>query len=189
VTELLEHDSKSGRDGTVPVPGTLSGIDAAGEVAVREAKRSLRLQIARMEKELSELFASSSPRHGIDWRVPAAGGPRLLGLAELERIRDGLADRLAQARAEIARRSEVEEANRALVERMIADPAGHPWTRVRGEEVGERNCKHWHVRPRWGLLGMIAGWWRVKLSSGCPLASGACPVRVPPKFPTGPADR
>jgi hypothetical protein len=189
VTELLEHDSKSGSTETAAVRGTLAGFDASGEVAVGHARRSLRDQIARMERELSELFASASPRLGIEWRVGAAGGPRLLGIAELEQIRDRLADRLAEARTEIARRSEAEEENRALVERMIADPAAHRWTRVRGEDVGERNCKHWHVRPRWGLLGMIAGWWRVKLSSGCPLACGACPERVPPQSPTGPVDR
>jgi hypothetical protein len=27
------------------------------------------------------------------------------------------------------------------------------------------------VRPRLGLIGMLMGWWQVKLSSGCPLAS------------------
>ncbi len=186
MTELLEHDPKSGSRWTDSVPAPPSGLRDA---AVRDARRSLRDQIARMERELSELFASASPRLGIEWTVGAAGGPRVLGLAELERIRDALADRLAEARAEIARRADAEEENRGLVERMIADPAAHSWTRVRGEDVGERNCKHWHVRPRWGLLGMIAGWWRVKLSSGCPLACGACPMRVPPQFPTGPTDR
>ena len=186
MTELLEHDPKSGSRGAVSVPTRPSGVR---EAAVRDARRSLRGQIARMERELSELFAGASPRFGIEWRVGAAGGPRVLGLAELERTRDALAGRLAEARAEIARRSEVEEENRALVERMIADPGAHRWTRVRGEDVGERNCRHWHVRPRWGLLGMIAGWWRVKLSSGCPLAYGACPARVPPQPLTGPADR
>jgi hypothetical protein len=25
------------------------------------------------------------------------------------------------------------------------------------------------VRPRLGLIGMLMGWWQVKLSSGCPL--------------------
>ena len=127
-----------------------------------------------MEGELSELFASASARNGIDWTVGAAGGPRVLGIGELETIRDALARRLAEARAEIDRRSVVEEDNRALVERMIADPASHRWVRVRSGDVGDRDCKHWHSRPRWGLLGMIMGWWRVKLSSGCPLASGAC---------------
>ncbi|MFN8112887.1 MAG: hypothetical protein U0R51_06780 [Solirubrobacterales bacterium] len=190
MTELLEHDPKSGSTKTfADSRAPSSGIGVADEVAVRDARRSLRDQIARMERDLSELFASASHRHGIDWRVGAAGGPRVLGLAELERIRDDLADRLAGARGEIARRAEAEEESRALVERMIADPAAHRWTRVRSEDVGERSCKHWHVRPRWGLLGMIAGWWRVKLSSGCPLACGACPERVPPQSPIGPVDR
>ncbi len=190
MAELLEYEPKPGNAREVPPPDPApSPAERPGDVAVGAARRSLRDQIARMERDLSELFASTSPRLGIDWRVGAAGGPRVLGLAELERIRDGLADRLAEARAEIARRAEAEEEGRALVERMIADPAAHPWVRVRGEDVGERNCKHWHVRPRWGLLGMIAGWWRVKLSSGCPLACGACQERVPPQFPTGPVDR
>ncbi|HET6832049.1 MAG TPA: hypothetical protein VFH44_11955 [Solirubrobacterales bacterium] len=163
--ELLQHDPTSP---TRPGRGLGVAVDTAA------ARRSLRGQIARLERELAELFAGASPRTGIEWRVGAAGGPRVLGIAELERTRDALASRLADARAEIGRRADVEESNRALVERMISDPAGHRWVRVRGEDVGERGCKHWHARPRWGLLGLIAGWWRVKLSSGCPLASGAC---------------
>ncbi len=169
MTELLEHDPKSGSGWPA-----VAGGGRVADVDVRAARASLRSQVARLERELSELFASTFPRRGIDWRVAAAGGPRVLGVAELERIRDDLADRLAEARAEIGRRTAEEEANRALVERMIADPGEHRWVRVRGEDVGERSCKHWHARPRWGLLGMIAGWWRVKLSSGCPLACGAC---------------
>jgi hypothetical protein len=170
VTELLEHESKSRWDpaaAAVPLERTRDTDSGA-------ARRALRHQIARLERELSELFASTFPRHGIDWQVAAAGGPRVLGIAELERVRDALVDRLAESRAEIERRAADEESNRGLVERMIADPAGHSWVRVRSEDVGERSCKHWHSRPRWGLLGMILGWWRVKLSSGCPLASGAC---------------
>lgn len=168
--ELLQHDP-------MPPPGAARGSRVG--VDERAACRSLRMQIARLERELAELFAGTAPRAGIEWRVGARGGPRVLGFADLERTRDALATRLVEARAEIGRRAEREEAKRALVERMIADPAGHRWVRVRGEEVGERGCKHWHSRPRWGLLGMIAGWWRVKLSSGCPLASGACRPRVP----------
>jgi len=173
VTELLEHESKTRWDpAAAAAPLREYGRDA--ETDTGAARRSLRRQIAQLERELSELFASSFPRHGIDWAVGAAGGPRVLGIAELERVRDALVDRLAQSRAEIGRRAVAEESNRALVERMIADPAAHQWVRVRGEDAGERSCKHWHSRPRWGLLGMILGWWRVKLSSGCPLASGAC---------------
>jgi hypothetical protein len=27
------------------------------------------------------------------------------------------------------------------------------------------------VRPRWSFIGMLMGWWRVVISSGCPLAT------------------
>lgn len=138
----------------------------------RIARDELRRQIARLERELGELFASTFPRRGIEWKVGAAGGPRVIGTPQLERIRDDLADRLAEAKAEIARRAEVEEASRGLVERMIADPEDYRWVRVSNEDVGEPGCKHWHSRPRFGILGMLLGWWRVKLSSGCPLATG-----------------
>jgi hypothetical protein len=145
----------------------------------RAARCELRRQIARLERELGELFASTFPRRGINWTVGAAGGPRVLGVGELERIRDGLANRLAEARAEVARRADAEEAGRALVERMIADPDEYRWVRVSNEDVGEPGCKHWHSRPRFGILGMLFGWWRVKLSSGCPLAPGLGGCRGP----------
>ena len=44
--------------------------------------------------------------------------------------------------------------------------------RVGAADVGEPGCGVWHVRPRLGLIGMLMGWWQVKLSSGCPLAEG-----------------
>jgi hypothetical protein len=43
--------------------------------------------------------------------------------------------------------------------------------RVANRDLGESGCGVWHVRPRLGLIGMLMGWWQVKLSSGCPLAS------------------
>lgn len=147
----------------------------------RLARVELRRQIARMERELGELFATTFPRLGIEWTVGAAGGPRVLGLSELERTRDALVTRLAEARAEIARRADEEQANRELVERMIADPADYRWVRVRNEDVGDPGCKHWHSSPRWGIIGMFLGWWRVKLSSGCPLATGRRLSRRPPR--------
>jgi hypothetical protein len=96
----------------------------------------------------------------------------VLGVRDLERVRDALAARLQTARAELTSRVDVEEQNRELIERMIVEPERHRWIRVSNEDIGERGCRHWHSRPRWGLLGMILGWWRVKLSSGCPLAGG-----------------
>jgi hypothetical protein len=139
----------------------------------RLLRDDLRSQIARLERQLGELWATAFPRRGIDWTVGAVGGPRVLGAAELERVRDALVVRVREAQMELGRRADAEEASRNLVERMIAEPERYRWLRVSNEDVGERECKHWHARPRWGLLGMLVGWWRVKVSSGCPLAPGA----------------
>jgi hypothetical protein len=55
---------------------------------------------------------------------------------------------------------------------MIARPEEHRWIRVSNQDIGEIGCRHWHSRPRWGILGMMFNWWRIRLSSGCPLAGG-----------------
>jgi hypothetical protein len=150
----------------------LSGADVLTE---RRVRQDLRRQIALLEKRLGELFASAFPRQQIDWTVGAVGGPRVIDAAELERVRDGLAVRLREAQSELDRRGRIEEANRGTLESMIVAPDRYRWVRISNEDVGERGCRHWHSRPRWGLLGMLMGWWRVKLSSGCPLAEGLRP--------------
>ena len=171
--DLLELDPIAGNGQPETAPIDSRPLRAPDALQDRRAARvELRRQIARLERQLGELFATTFPRRGIEWSVAAEGGPRVLGLAELERTRDRLAERLADARAEIARRADEERDQRELVERMIADPAEHRWVRVRSEDVGEPGCKHWHSSPRWGIIGMFLGWWRVKLSSGCPLATG-----------------
>lgn len=137
----------------------------------RAARRTLLGQVARLEAELSQLFCSTWPRKGFEWGVPSRGGPRILGLAELEELRDDLAMRVADARRELAERADAEERTRGLIERMQLEPERHKWVRVKNEDIGEPGCKSWHVRPRLGLVGMLAGWWRVVISSGCPLAT------------------
>jgi len=141
----------------------------------RRVRRDLRRQIASLEHQLAELFATAFPRRGINYAVAAAGGPRILGVAELERVRDGLVVRLREAQDELSRRTYVEERNRETLERMIAEPDRFRWLRISNDDVGERGCKHWHATPRWGPIGMLLNWWRVKLSSGCPLAGGRGP--------------
>ncbi|MGI8633481.1 MAG: hypothetical protein ACR2NA_13185 [Solirubrobacterales bacterium] len=145
-------------------------LDAAISVTDdRLIRRELRRQIAMMERELSALMASAFPRHGIEWTIDRPmWGPRILAAGELEQIRDALVDRLATVRTELDRRGKVEERGRALLEDIMADPAEHTWYQVSNEDIGEQGCRHWHVTPRWGLVGMLAGWWRVKISSGCP---------------------
>ena len=101
-----------------------------------------------------------------------AATPHLLGLGELERVRDDLAERLRDARIRIAKRADEQEAKRLTLERMLLDPGSYRFVRIARSELGEQGCGAWEVRPRLGLIGMLAGWWHVKLSSGCPLAGG-----------------
>src|SRR3977135_521465 len=68
----------------------------------REARRALRMQVARLERALADAFVSAFPTLALEVSVPAAtGGPRVLTLGELESLRDALVDRLAQARAKL----------------------------------------------------------------------------------------
>ena len=159
--------------------GTLSShdldgiLDPGADLRVARAVRDdLRRQIALLEKRLAELFASAFPRRGIEWHVGAAGGPRVLAVGELERVRDALALRVGEAQAELTRRGEIEEGNRGLLEEMIAAPERHRWLRIAAADIGEPSCATWESRPRWGPLGILMNWWRVKISSGCPLAGG-----------------
>ncbi len=78
----------------------------------------------------------------------------------------------ARARVTIAERAEVQAANRVPLERMLLEPGELPLRADRPSDLGEPGCGVWQVRPRLGLIGMLMGWWQVKLSSGCPLARG-----------------
>jgi hypothetical protein len=132
------------------------------------ARGSLRDQIAKLERELAALFASAYPRRGFEWGVGSAGGPRVLGVGELEQVRDALALRLEDTRRSLRDRAYVEERNLERIEEMLAEPARFKWVRISNADIGEPGCKYWHSRPRLGLIGMLMGWWRVKISSGCP---------------------
>lgn len=105
--------------------------------------------------------------------VSGAGGgrpsaPHLLTLGELEQTRDGLVARVHDAQQRTATRAEFERRSRALLERMKLEPGRYKFVRLRAADVGESGCGVYHVRPRLGIIGMLAGWWQVKLSSGCP---------------------
>jgi hypothetical protein len=168
--ELLEQHIKA-------PPPTRPG-SAVVEVDERAARRSLREQIARLERQLSDAFVAAYPNSGLQWSVPSLAGPRMLSLGELERVRDELSIRLAQSRGDLSQRTVRQEEKRQLIERMMLEPKRYKFVRVSREDIGERGCGDWHVRPRLGLIGMLMGWWQVKLSSGCPLAQG---LRPPPR--------
>ena len=174
--DLLEPIAVPAGRAPAPPAERLEGLLEGDE---RLARVELRRQIARLEAELGDLFVSAFPRKGLEYSVGPAGGPRVLGVGELERIRDELAEKISEVRGVLSDRAYVETRNRELLERMIADPAKYKWMRISNEDIGEPGCQHWHSRPRWGLLGMLVGWWRVKLSSGCPLPSGRRSAGVP----------
>jgi hypothetical protein len=141
-------------------------ITPAVQVAAdeRAARRDLRDQIARLERELARSLADAFPRRepARDGRSASAqAGPRLLTLGQLECIRDELAGRIEALRS-----------NRGAerLEQMLLAPERHRWEKVTSADLGEPGCRVWQVRPRLGLIGMLMGWWRVKISSGCPLA-------------------
>jgi hypothetical protein len=92
-------------------------------------------------------------------------------MAELEAIRDELMERLKQAREAVERRGEQQHRARSRLEEMVSDPAAHKWETVSKQDLGEPGCASLEVQPRWGPVGALMNWWRVKVSSGCPLAA------------------
>ena len=132
------------------------------------ARRALRAQIARLERLLADALVTAFPAGRVDVTVPSRGGPRLLALGDLELLRDELAERLRAARAQLAERAERQGEARRLLEAMYADPGAHRFVRLHRADLGVPGCGAYEVRPRLGLVGMLMGWWQVKLSSGCP---------------------
>jgi hypothetical protein len=143
------------------------------------ARRTLRTQIERLETELgaqaaprryrsfAEMVRAETDKRGAAVSSRAAA-PRLLSLGDLERERDRLAARLHESRTAAAVLADDQDGARRLREHALLDPAAHPYVRVTNADVGDPGCHDWHVRPRFGLLGRLMRWWRVKISSGCP---------------------
>src|SRR5215218_9250820 len=92
------------------------GLDLA--IDERRARAQLRRQIARLEAELAGLFGEAFGHTEVPHRVDAMPAPpRVLDLGGLEAVRDGLADRVAEARQALVERKREEDRNRDLVER------------------------------------------------------------------------
>jgi hypothetical protein len=136
----------------------------------RAARRTLLDQVRRLEEESAGLFCSAWPRKRLDLLPDThlGAGPRLLTMGELEERRDDLVEQVRRGRAALDERGLAEEHHRRLIEAMLLDPESHRWVHVSNEDIGEPGCTHWHVRPRFGLLGILTRWWRVVVSSGCP---------------------
>ena len=129
----------------------------------RAARRALRAQIASLERQLGS-YPESTAEPAAKPRV----FPAVKTLSELEQIRDQLAERLSVATRNAEKRGRRQDAARARLEDMAANPAAHRGEIVSSEDLGEPGCASWEVAPAWGPIGALMDWWRVKISSGCP---------------------
>ena len=146
-----------------------TGFGGERPIGDRLAREALKGQIAKLERELSVLVAQTFPHISpSDHDAELFSGPRLLSLGELERVRDRLALRVGEVQVEVRERSALERRSRELLRRMKLEPGRYKFVRVPVADLGDGHCGVWEVRPRLGLIGMLAGWWQVKLSSGCP---------------------
>jgi hypothetical protein len=154
-------------------PGAAAAREDRAVVDHRAARRALRTQIERLERQLGEAVVAGFPHVAVPDADPPVSGPRLLDLGALERVRDDLAERVHRARVAAHERAEHQARSRALLQEMLREPARHKWVRVAPADVGERSCGAYQVRPRLGIVGMLMGWWQVKVSSGCPSSAPA----------------
>jgi len=163
----VERDDAEDRDDDDPSGGSGDLPDPGGESDTAPVRRELRRQIAKLETSLGAYPGSPAPAS----LNPALGPqPHIARTEELETMRNRLVDRVAELGALAEHRAAARDQARIELERMLADPRGHAWKRLSREQVGEPGCGHWHARPRLSVLGMLLGWWQVKVSSGCPLA-------------------
>jgi DNA-binding transcriptional regulator YhcF (GntR family) len=132
------------------------------------ARRELRRQIGRIEAALAsytrEIEPSSTPQ------PPRGVEPRVADVATLAQTRDRLLTQLADARRAAADRARRERRAREVRDAVGADPAAHRWEVISAAETGEDGCTTWQAGPRFGPLGALMNWWRIKVSGGCPLA-------------------
>lgn len=135
---------------------------AADEAA---ARRELRRQIGRLEAQLASYPEARTESETHPLLRPKA---HVAEVGELEVVRDALMSRLRSAREKAERRGERQTRARGRRERMIGDPESSRWERVGNHEVGDPGCGEMRAVPRFGPIGAITGWWRVKVSSGCP---------------------
>jgi DNA-binding transcriptional regulator YhcF (GntR family) len=161
--------ARSGPPDQTPVePPAVEPLET--DVDERLGRRELRRQIARLEAQLAP-YPAEARRPGEPTHPLLRPKGHVADMAELEAIRDELMERLKRAREAVERRGERQRRARFRLEEMVSDPAAHKWETVSKQDLGEPGCASLEVQPRWGPVGALMNWWRVKVSSGCPLAA------------------
>jgi hypothetical protein len=134
----------------------------------RAQRRDFLRTIEDLERELQQVVTALTPANRRLLATPSAARPHLLSLAELEIVRDGLAAELDRAQETLAVQIHTRRNKRMLLKRMTEEPVKFHWARVTTIDLGEHGCRSWEVVPKLGPVGMLANWWRVRISSGCP---------------------
>jgi len=75
-------------DTTLRSPSGAGGPTAPVAPEERAARRSLRDQIARLEHDLGACVVTAFPGQAVEVSVARTGGPRVLGIGELEALRE-----------------------------------------------------------------------------------------------------
>ena len=118
----------------------------------RQARCSLRGQIARLERASSRVVAERFP-----YIAAPAGAyapepcPHLLSFAELERLRDHLVWRVHELHHQAAEHTEHMRRSRELLEQMQLEPGRYKFMRLPVANLGQGGCGAWEVRPTFGL--------------------------------------
>ena len=156
----------------------------AGVLARRPARHCFRVEsrstrapraarCATRSQSSSASWRRCSPRPGparrSSGRSSSPGGPRVLDVGDLEALRDELAGRVEEIRRALRERADGEQENRepdrgagGRSRRATSGSGSRTTTSAsRAASTGTR-------RRASGLVGMLMGWWRVKISSGCP---------------------
>ncbi len=136
----------------------------------RAARRSLLLQVAGLETTLSRNQSEAFPDQLQLTPLPS-GAARLQDLERLELLRDALVGAVVESRAALIEREERRDSAQERLGALLLDPRSNRRVRITQRELGVGGCGVWSAVPRLGPMGRLMGWWRVKLSSGCPLAT------------------
>lgn len=131
------------------------------------ARRSLRQQIARQEARRAQLVCEAFPEK-LQLAAHQSRGARLQSLGELEKIRDRMVAQNQQAETQLHAIRLSQQAAQLQLAQMLENPQAHRGIRISQRELGEPGCGVYRVAPKLGVVGRLAGWWQVKMSSGCP---------------------
>jgi hypothetical protein len=143
----------------------LGPLEVQSDRAQREAFLG---HIEQLERDLQQVLSALAAVNRRMRVTPSPAKPHLLSLAELELVRDGLAAELGRAQDALARQITTRREKRSLLKRMTEAPVKFRWAKVTTIDLGEPGCRSWEVVPKLGPVGMLANWWRIRVSSGCP---------------------